>query len=208
VIKWIKAFVIGIVIWFLLTIVYGFIVGILDLDQTEFFLKNSLLNNFILLPVGIWLGFRLTKTAFFGISKIKSKEFDEKLFNKQMNKIHKEEEEEYSKVKSNKSENPLENFLVEKKHLAVLAWTVSCWRLTIENSTNKMMQEKKVVKFCRLFLAKEKKAKKIKDFNRADVRMLKMLTFGCSLDETDKLIAKYGWTLEVGKEFEEEIGYR
>ena len=38
----------------------------------------------------------LTKTVFFGTSKIKSKELDEKLFNKQMNKIHKEEEEEYA----------------------------------------------------------------------------------------------------------------
>ena len=57
-IKSIKAFVIGIVIWFLLTVVYGFIVGILDLDKTEFFLNNSLLNNFILLPVGIWLRFQ------------------------------------------------------------------------------------------------------------------------------------------------------
>ena len=60
-IKWIKTLALGVVIWFFLTIVYGFIVGILDLDKTEFFLNNSLLNNFILLPVGIWLGYKIIK---------------------------------------------------------------------------------------------------------------------------------------------------
>ena len=35
-IKWIKALLVGIVIWYLLTIVYGFVVGILDLDDTNF----------------------------------------------------------------------------------------------------------------------------------------------------------------------------
>ena len=58
-IRWIKIIALGTVIWFLLTVVYGFIVGILDLNKTEFFLNNSLLNNFILFPVGIWLGFKI-----------------------------------------------------------------------------------------------------------------------------------------------------
>jgi len=60
-IKWIKVLALGVVIWFFLTILYGFIVGILDLDKTEFYLNNSLLNNFILLPVGIWLSFKIIK---------------------------------------------------------------------------------------------------------------------------------------------------
>ena len=60
-IKWIKAFALGVVLWFLLTFLYGVIIGILDLDKTEFFLNNSLLNNFILFPVGIWLGFKIIK---------------------------------------------------------------------------------------------------------------------------------------------------
>ena len=60
-IKWIKTLALGVAIWFFLTIVYGFIVGILDLDKTKFFLNNSLLNNFILLPVGIWLGYKIIK---------------------------------------------------------------------------------------------------------------------------------------------------
>jgi len=206
--KWIRAFVIGIVIWFLLTVVYGFIVGILDLDKTEFFLNNSLLNNFILLPVGIWLGFKITKTPIIGLSKTNNIALDKNLFKKQMDKILKEEEEEFSKAKSNKSGSPLENFLVPERHLSILAWTVACWRQSIENATNKMMQEKKVAKFCRLFLAQEKKRKKIKDFNSADVRILKMLSLSCPLADVDKLIAKNGWTLEVGHQFEKEIGYK
>ena len=60
-IKWIKAIALGVVLWFLLTFLYGVIIGILDLDKTEFFLNNSLLNNFILFPVGIWLGFKIIK---------------------------------------------------------------------------------------------------------------------------------------------------
>ena len=67
--------------------------------------------------------------------------------------------------------------------------------------------EKKVVKFCRLFLAQEKKRKKIKDYNRADVRLLYTLSISCSLNEVEKLIVKNGWTLEVGHQFEKEIGY-
>lgn len=60
-IKWIKAFALGVVFWFLLTFLYGVIIGILDLDKTEFFLNNSILNNFILFPVGIWFGFKIIK---------------------------------------------------------------------------------------------------------------------------------------------------
>ena len=78
----------------------------------------------------------------------------------------------------------------------------------IENATNKMMKEKKAAKFCRLFLAQEKKRKKIKDYNRADVRLLYTLSISCSISTTDKLITKNGWTLEVGHQFEKEIGYK
>ena len=195
-IKWIKVFVLGVVIWFLLTIIYGFIVGILDLDQTEFFLNNSLLNNFILLPVGIWLGFKI----------IEYKE-DKRLqdyANKNQEGVH----EEICKAKDNKGDSFVDNQLVPDQHLSMLSWTVSCWRLTIENATNKMMKEKKVAKFCRLFLAQEKKRKKIKDYNRAEVRLLYTISIVCSISTTEKLIAKNGWTYKVGKAFEKEIGYR
>jgi hypothetical protein len=117
-------------------------------------------------------------------------------------------DEEIDKAKDNKSTNPLENQLVPESHLSVLAWTVASWRLTVENSTNKMMQENKVAKFCRLFLAQEKKREKIKDYNRADVRILYTRHLSCPLADVDKLIAKNGWTLEVGHQFEKEIGYK
>ena len=195
-IKKIKAFVLGIVIWFLLTIVYGFIIGILDLDKTEFFLNNSLLNNFILFPVGIWFGFKITKYR------------EDKWFKDYANKEQKGVHEEICKAKDNKGDSFIDNQLVPDQHLSMLSWTVASWRLTIENVTNKMMKEKKVAKFCRLFLAQEKKRKKIKDYNRADVRLLYTLSISCSLNEVDKLIVKNGWTLEVGHQFEKEIGYK
>ena len=194
-IKSIKAFVIGIVIWFLLTVVYGFIVGILDLDKTEFFLNNSLLNNFILLPVGIWLGFKIIKYR------------EDKWFKDYANKNQEGVHEEICRAKDNKGDSFVDNQLVADQHLSMLSWTVASWRLTIENSTNKMMLEKKAVKFCRLFLAQEKKRKKIKDYNRADVRILYTLSLSCPLADVDKLIAKNGWTLEIGHQFEKEIGY-
>ena len=40
------------------------LVGILDLDDTNFFKNNSNFNNWILYPVGVWLGFKVTKTSF------------------------------------------------------------------------------------------------------------------------------------------------
>jgi hypothetical protein len=159
-IKWIKIFVLGVFIWFLLTFLYGFTIGILE----------------------------------------SSKDL--------IDKTSKGVEEELSKAKSNKSTNPIENQLVPDQHLSILSWTVASWRLTIENSTNKMMLEKKAVKFCRLFLAQEKKRKKIKDYNRADVRILYTLSLSCPLADVDKLIAKNGWTLEIGHQFEKEIGYK
>jgi len=178
-IKWIKAFVIGIVIWFLLTVVYGFIVGILDLDQTEFFLNNSLLNNFILFPVGIWLGFKIIKYR------------EDKWFKDYANKNQEGVHEEICRAKDNKGDSFVDNQLVADQHLSMLSWTVASWRLTIENSTNKMMLEKKAVK----------------DYNRADVRILYTLSLSCPLADVDKLIAKNGWTLEIGHQFEKEIGY-
>jgi hypothetical protein len=142
--------------------------------------------------------------------KKKEKEENEKkqLFDKQMEEISKGEEEEFSKVKDNNSDSLVENQLVSDLHISSMAWTAACWRLTIENKTNKMMLEKKVVKFCRLFLEQEKKRNHIKDYNRADVRILKIAIFGCSLDEVDKLIVKNAFTYEVAKAFENEIGYK
>ena len=63
-IKWVKALVLGIIIWYLLSIIYGFVIGILDLDELDFFSTNSYYHNFIFYPVGIWLGFKITKTSY------------------------------------------------------------------------------------------------------------------------------------------------
>ena len=196
-IKWIKVFFLGVLIWFLLTFLYGFSIGILDLDTS-----GSFENNLILLPVGIYLGFKIIEYKENKSSK------NDKSYKDHIDKTSKGVEEELSKVKSNKSTNPIDNQLVSDQHLSALSWTVSCWRLTVENSTNKMMKEKKVAKFCRLFLAQEKKRKKIKDYNRADVRLLYTISIVCSISTTEKLIAKNGWTYKVGKAFEKEIGYR
>jgi uncharacterized membrane protein YedE/YeeE len=78
-IKWIKAFVLGLLFWFILTVIYGFIVSILKFTGTYFldfelpsiFIKSnySNFNNLIFLPVGIWLGFKITKTSFLSSTK-------------------------------------------------------------------------------------------------------------------------------------------
>ena len=189
--KWIKVFILGVIIWFLLTLLYGFTIAILDLNTA-----GSFENNFILLPVGIWLGYKIIKYR------------EDKWFKDYANKNQEGVDEEIDKAKDNKSTNPVENQLVPDQHLGMLAWTVASWRLTVETVTKKGLLEKKVVKFCRLFLAQEKKRKKIKDYNRADVRLLYTLSISCSLNEVDKLIARNGWTLEVGHQFEKEIGYK
>ena len=65
-IKWFKALIIGIIIWYVITIFYGFVIGLFDLEELNFFKTNSYLHNFILYPLGIWLGFKITKTSFWG----------------------------------------------------------------------------------------------------------------------------------------------
>lgn len=67
-IKWIRAFVLGVSFWYILTVILGFTIGPLFKDL-NFFKSNSNLMNFILLPVGMWLGFKITKTSFLGSKK-------------------------------------------------------------------------------------------------------------------------------------------
>lgn len=67
-IKWFKAFVLGIIFWYILTVILGSIVGLLFKDLI-FFKSNSNLMNFILFPVGILLGFKISKTSFFIFQK-------------------------------------------------------------------------------------------------------------------------------------------
>ncbi len=72
-IRWIKAFILGIIIWYILTIVYGTLVGALDLNELSFFNSKSNFHNFILYPIAVWLSFKFTKTSFWGNSKDKEK---------------------------------------------------------------------------------------------------------------------------------------
>ena len=76
-IKWFKAFILGIIIWYVLTFVYGTFVGVLNLNELSFFNSNSNLHNFILYPFAVWLSFKITKTSFWGNSK--DKEENEKM---------------------------------------------------------------------------------------------------------------------------------
>jgi hypothetical protein len=64
-IKWLGASVLGVIFWYVLTIFLGFIISLLFKDLS-FFKSNSNLMNFILFPVGMWLGFKITKKSFFG----------------------------------------------------------------------------------------------------------------------------------------------
>jgi hypothetical protein len=76
--KWLKAFFLGLIFWIILTIVYGFLVSILEFTGTYIldfqlpviFKSNySIFNNFILLPIGMWLSFKITKTPFLDTQK-------------------------------------------------------------------------------------------------------------------------------------------
>jgi len=61
IIRWIGAFILGVFLWYILTFILGFIQGF-----TGIYLNmSSNFSNFILLPIGIWLGFKITKTRFF-----------------------------------------------------------------------------------------------------------------------------------------------
>ena len=61
IIRWIGAFILGVFLWYILTFIFGFITGITGINLDV----SSNLANFILLPTGIWLGFKITKTRFF-----------------------------------------------------------------------------------------------------------------------------------------------
>ena len=120
-------------------------------------------------------------------------------------KIHEGVDEELLKVKSNNSKSPIENQLVPDQHLSSMDWTVACWMLTANTKKNYTL--KNIVRFCRLFLEQEKKRNYIKDYNRADIELLKICSLSCDIKNVDKLIAEKGWTDEISKAFEKEIGY-
>ena len=132
--------------------------------------------------------------------------FKKKKIDPYVEKVHEGVDEELSKVKSNNSKSPIENNLVDEKHISLMGWTVACWMLTIEIEIKKNLPLKNVVRFCRLFLEQEKKRNYIKDYNRADVQLLKICSIACDIKNVEKLI-KERWTYKKAKDFEKEIGY-
>jgi hypothetical protein len=129
-----------------------------------------------------------------------------KMLKEMVQKTHEGVDEELSKVKSNNSKSPIENNLVDEKHISLMGWTVACWMLTIEIEIKKGLRLKNVVRFCRLFLEQEKKRNYIKDYNSADVQLLKLCSLACDIKNVEKLI-KEKWTYQKAKDFEKEIGY-
>tara|TARA_B110000444_G_C18413631_1_gene399167 strand:- start:332 stop:580 length:249 start_codon:yes stop_codon:yes gene_type:complete len=69
--KWILSFLLGVLLWYLLTFALGVFIGMTGLIKLPIFYENigSNFYNLFLYPVGMWLGFKLTGTPFFGTLK-------------------------------------------------------------------------------------------------------------------------------------------
>ena len=61
--RWIGSMILGIVLWYVLTHILGFVMGIEGLDYS---MKYSIYYKLMLYPVGVWLAFKMTKTPFWG----------------------------------------------------------------------------------------------------------------------------------------------
>ena len=133
----------------------------------------------------------------------------DKKFLDSLKKLQEGEEEEFAKVKSNESKSLLENNLVPENILSALSWTASFWMNSIENNEIKtsMMPTKKLVKFCRLVLEQGKNDGYLKDYNRADVRILKMLALANSPKASEVWGKEQGWDYQSLKKYEKKIGY-
>ena len=69
--RWIVAMILGVIFWYLITFLFGFIVSFTSLKDLNFFKdpSNSNFINFFWYPLGVWLAFKITKTSFFGKNK-------------------------------------------------------------------------------------------------------------------------------------------
>jgi len=69
--RWIGAMILGVIFWYLITFLFGFIVSFTSLKDLNFFKdpSNSNFINFFWYPLGVWLAFKITKTSFFGKNK-------------------------------------------------------------------------------------------------------------------------------------------
>jgi hypothetical protein len=133
----------------------------------------------------------------------------EKKFIESIKKLQEGEDDEFAKVKSNESKSLLGNNLVPEKILSLLSWTVSFWMSSIENNEIKtsMLPTKKLVKFCRLILEQGKNGGYLKDYNRADVRILKMLALANSSKASEIWGKEQGLDYQSLKKYEKKIGY-
>lgn len=68
--RWIGAFVLGNVLWFVITFVAGIL---LSVTGFEYLSSWSDFYNLVFYPLGLWLGFKISKTPFLG-SKLQSQE--------------------------------------------------------------------------------------------------------------------------------------
>lgn len=67
--RWIGAMILGVILWYLITFLFGFIIGVTDLKNLNFFKSSNNFINFVWYPLGVWLAFKITKTSFFGKNK-------------------------------------------------------------------------------------------------------------------------------------------
>jgi hypothetical protein len=70
-----------------------------------------------------------------------------------------------------------------------------------------MLPTKKLVKFCRLILEQGKNEGYLKDYNRADVRILKMLALANSSKASEIWGKEQGLDYQSLKKYEKKIGY-
>jgi|TARA_B100001971_G_C18103544_1_gene490217 hypothetical protein len=61
--RWIGAFILGNLLWYGITFVAGIVLANIGYEYRS---SWSNFHNFIFYPLGVWLGFKITKTSFFG----------------------------------------------------------------------------------------------------------------------------------------------
>jgi hypothetical protein len=61
--RWIGAFILGNILWYLITFIVGILLGVIGMEYDP---SWSDFHNFVFYPFGLWLGFKITKTPFFG----------------------------------------------------------------------------------------------------------------------------------------------
>ena len=61
---WIGSFLFGCALWYILTFLFGSMISLMGLGSLDHFKEYSFIYNILLYPIGIWLGFKITKTPF------------------------------------------------------------------------------------------------------------------------------------------------